>query len=445
MRNSMAESNLRIITDLKIFMQQICDDSTQRKKYAIGERAFCRQRILCFKTTVLLILNALKRSLSIEIYEFFDNLPQKNNCSKQAFSKQRRKLKPEFFQDWNSVLVDSFYRHNKGEYRRWKGLRIWTIDGSSVALPDTEILRNKYGQTTNQRGNGDPVARICVLYDVLNEIAIRGLLHPYTVAEETVVPDILEGQDTSDTLILFDRGYPSYWSMHQLIEKGPFFLMRAACNANNVVKSFLAGEQDDIIVEMRPPYSSLVKLNEMGVNISKEKTIRLRLVKFVLDSGQVEVLITNLYDAALYRVEDMKHPYNMRWGIETYYGYIKQELQLGQFSGLAPVCIEQDFAANLFLFNLQSLVEKQCITFVESIGKKRKHQYKINKNISWASLKHLVVKLFLAKEPILILDELQKLFCDYLEPVRPGRKYPREKKRTPNSKHYTLTNYKRAI
>lgn len=183
----------------------------------------------------------------------------------------------------------------------------------------------------------------------------------------------------------------------------------------------------------------------MGVNISKEKTIRLRLVKFVLDSGQVEVLITNLYDAALYRVEDMKHLYNMRWGIETYYGYIKQELQLGQFSGLAPVCIEQDFAANLFLFNLQSLVEKQCTTFVESIGKKRKHQYKINKNISWASLKHLVVKLFLAKEPILILDELQKLFCDYLEPVRPGRKYPREKKRTPNSKHYTLTNYKRAI
>jgi hypothetical protein len=55
------------------------------------------------------------------------------------------------------------------------------------------------------------------------------------------------------------------------------------------------------------------------------------------------------------------------------------------------------------------------------------------------------VKLFLTKNPTRILNELQKLFCSYLEPVRPGRKYPRIKKRTPNSKHYTLTNYKRAI
>jgi hypothetical protein len=441
----MAKTNLRIINDLKIFMDQICDDNFLKANYTYGERDFSRQRILCFKTTVLLILNALKRSLSIELHEFFENIPQKISCSKQAFSKQRRKLKPEFFHDWNTVLVDSFYRHYKKEYRRWKGLRVWAIDGSSVALPNTELIQKMYGQTTNQLGNGDSIARICVLYDVLNEIAIRGLLHTYTVAEETVVPDVLEGQDISDTIVLFDRGYPSYWLMHQLIEKGSFFLMRAACNANNAVKSFLAGAQDDIIVEMRPPYASRVKLKNMGVDISKEKIIKLRLVKLVLDSGQVEILITNLYDAKLYPIEDLKYLYNLRWGIETYYGYIKQELQLGQFSGLAPVCIEQDFAANLFLFNMQSLIEKQCATFVESIGEKRMHKYKVNKNVSWASLKHRVVKLFLTKNPIRILDELQKLFCNYLEPVRPGRKYPRIKRRTPNSKHYTLTNYKRAI
>lgn len=441
----MAKTNLRIINDLKVFMQQICDDDTLKSKYTYGKRDFIRQRILCFQTTVLLLMNALKRSLSIELHEFFENIPQKASCSKQAFSKQRRKLKPDFFHDWNTVLVESFYRHNKAKYRRWKELRIWAIDGSSVALPNTKLIKEKYGQTTNQLGTGDSVARICVLYDVLNEIAIRGMLHPYTVSEETVVPDILEGQDLSDTLVLFDRGYPSYWLMHQLIEQGSYFLMRAACNANNVVKAFLAGDQDDIIVEMHPPYSSLVKLKEMGVTISKEKTIKLRLVKFPLDSGQIEVLITNLYDATLYPMEDLKSLYNMRWGIETYYGYIKQELQLGQFSGLAPICIEQDFAANLFLFNMQSLIEKQCLTFVEGIGEKRRLKYKVNKNISWASLKHRVVKLFLTKNPTRILNELQELFCNYLEPIRPGRKYPRIKKRTPNSKHYTLTNYKRAI
>lgn len=442
----MAKSNLRIITDLKKFLQEVSEDNMQKSKYTYGKQDFSRQRILCFKTTVLLLLNALKRSLSIELHDFFENISQKVSCSKQAFSKQRRKLKPQFFHDWNTVLVDSFYRHFKEDCQRWKGFRIWAVDGSSVALPDTDLLQRKYGQTTNQRGVGDPMARICVLYDVLNQIAIRGLLHPYTVAEETVVPNILEGQDTSETVIIFDRGYPSYKLMCQLIENQTFFLMRAACNASNVVKSFLAGEQNDIIVEMRPPDSSAIKkLKDIGINISKDHTIRLRLVKFVLSSGQVEVLITNLYDVHLYSVKDLKHLYNMRWGIETYYGYIKQELQLGQFSGLAPVCIEQDFAANLLLFNMQSIIEKQCGAFVESVGKKRVYKYKVNKNISWASLKHRVVKLFLSKDPIRILNELQELFCSYLEPVRPGRKYPRIKKRTPNSKHYTLTNYKRAI
>ena len=138
MRNSMGKTNLRIINDLKIFMDQICDDNSLKANYTYGERDFSRQRILCFKTTVLLLLNALKRSLSIELHEFFENIPQKVSCSKQAFSKQRRKLKPEFFHDWNTVLVDSFYRHYKKEYRRWKGLRMLIV--RLAQIPCNQIL-----------------------------------------------------------------------------------------------------------------------------------------------------------------------------------------------------------------------------------------------------------------------------------------------------------------
>ena len=85
----------------------------------------------------------------------------------------------------------------------------------------------------------------------------------------------------------------------------------------------------------------------------------------------------------------------MRWGIETFYGYVKEELQLGQFSGIRDICIRQDFAANLFLFNLQSLIEKQCEPYIEQVCKTRIYKYKVNKNISWASMKYGVVKLFL--------------------------------------------------
>ena len=107
--------------------------------------------------------------------------------------------------------------------------------------------------------------------------------------------------------------------------------------------------------------------------------------------------------------------------------------------------IEQDFAANLFLFNLQSLIEKQTEPYLEAVSRKRKYRYKINKNSSWASLKNRVVNLFLKEDSRTVLIELEKLFGNYLEPIRQGRKYPQIKKRNPNVKYYTLTNYKRAL
>jgi hypothetical protein len=229
------------------------------------------------------------------------------------------------------------------------------------------------------------------------------------------------------------------------MQKGAKFVMRVSSNSNNAVKDFLASEATDLTIEWIPPYASLKKLRDMGYSVNTRTLVKIRLVKILLDTGETEVLVTNLYDTDNNTKEDLKEVYHLRWGIETYYGYMKEELQLGQFSGIRQICIEQDFAANLFLFNLQSLIEKQTEPYLEAICRKRKYRYKINKNSSWASLKNRVVNLFLHEDSRIILVELEKLFENYLEPIIPGRKYPRIKKRNPNVKYFTLTNYKRAI
>jgi hypothetical protein len=445
-KNSIANSNVGIINEMKKFLNSVAEDPHKRIEYVSSLRDFSRKRLLGFQVMVLLLINSLKRSLSVEIMCFFEHFSPNEICTKQAFSKGRRKLNPKFFHDWNQVLIDSYYRIYQSKFKQWKGMKLFAVDGSSVLLPDTEEMRSKFGISIGSTsGVGSPVARICVLYDVLNQIAVKGFLHPYTVSEEEVTLNLLENLDLAQSLLLFDRGYPSYWLIYKLMEKKTHFVMRAASNANNTVKTFLAGKETDLTLEFYPPYASLKKLRDMGVNISKQTPVKIRLVKVMLNTGEIEVLITNLYDATSYSVESLKEVYHLRWGIETYYGYIKDELQLGQFSGLNSICVEQDFAANLFLFNLQSIIEKQCEPTLKTIGKNRKYQYKVNKNVSWASLKYRVVKLFLVENTFEILFELQKLFCRYLEPIRPNRKYPRKKKRIPNSKHYTITNYKRAI
>lgn len=133
---------------------------------------------MTFNHLVVLIINTLKRSLSIEIQQFFEYLSSEASCTKQAFSKQRGKLKAAFFHDWNTVLVESFYQHYGTEARRWKGLRMVALDGSTVPLPIKEDLKEYFGCPSNGKGDTSyPVARISVLYDVLNQIALNGFIY----------------------------------------------------------------------------------------------------------------------------------------------------------------------------------------------------------------------------------------------------------------------------
>jgi len=445
MTTSMARSNLKIIIDLRKFLCNISCDVNQRIKYTSSQNAFSRNRVLCFSTLALFLISIIKRSLNVELMLFFENYSIQSLCTKQALSKQRRKLKSIFFHHWNQELIRSFYFHNKDSYARWKGFRLLAVDGSSVVLPRTHEIKQTYGYGVNKTTTEVPMARICIMYDVLNELAIKGLLHPYHTAERDAFFCVCQDEELKDSLLLFDRGYLSYLLLYRLFEKQTHFVIRAQSNANKAVIDFLASNQTDIICSIYPSYKSLKKMKSMGITISMETPMIVRLVKIKLKTGETEVLVTNLYENKLYPGRVLKEVYNLRWGIETYYGYIKEELQLAQFSGISPICIEQDFAANLFVFNLQSIIEKQCEPTLKAINRKRKYPQKVNKNISWASLKCRIVRLFFDKKPNYILAELEKLFCRYTVDRRKGREYQRLKKPTTSAKHYTLTNYKRAI
>lgn len=448
MNKSMALPNIAIIQDLKNFLEEISSDSTKRSEFVSSPKKFSRRRLLPFKVMVLLIMNTLKRSLNVEINHFFNCILNSDVCcTKQAFCKARGELKNLFFHRWNDLLVDSFYRHYGGKSRRWKHFKLWAVDGTCIALPDKENLGEIYGYSSNGKGFSAPTCRASIIYDVLNQMVIKGCLHPYSVSEQTACTTLFENIDLNDSLLLFDRGYPSFWLIYHLLTKNTHFVFRSSKVMNKQVEAFLKSKRVDTIAYFSPSYKSLKRLKQMKVKLEDVSLVKVRLVKVFLDSGEIEVLITNLYDKKRYPKGVFKGLYNLRWGVETAYGHVKEGIQLQQFSGLRQVCIEQDFIANLFFYNLQSIIEKQCDDFVKKVNKRRGSTYKINKNVSWGILKDKAVKLFREEGLMPLLNELEKKFCRYLEPVRPGRKCPRKRKRTrlPDSKHYTLTNYKRAF
>jgi hypothetical protein len=66
-----------------------------------------------------------------------------------------------------------------------------------------------------------------------------------------------------------------------------------------------------------------------------DERIHVRVIKFMLDSGEEEVLITNITDKRLGK-KAFKKLYFRRWPIETKYGVIKEKLQVENFSSKLP-------------------------------------------------------------------------------------------------------------
>jgi hypothetical protein len=95
----------------------------------------------------------------------------------------------------------------------------------------------------------------------------------------------------------------------------------------------LQSSKNSKIIDLKSSSNAIATLREHGYIITPETTIKVRMVKVILSSGEVEILLTNLDYQNLYTNEDLTFLYGLRWGIETSYGKQKNLLQMEQLVG----------------------------------------------------------------------------------------------------------------
>ena len=374
------------------------------------------------------MLNFLTRSLSIEIVNFLSFLKRKDiaqeTFSKSAFVQARKKIKPEVFKHLNQRIIEEFYKDNSGVLRQFDNLRILAMDGSRLTLPFTKELEEIYGQTKNQTNTYIVQAKACVLYDLLNEICINGVLSSIDTDERTQAKQLLEHCQAND-LIIYDRGYPSFELIYEHYQKNLHFLMRMPLDFSQVVKDFVASGKTSQIVEIKPGQ----KKSFENKPYTKSSTLKIRLLRITLNGGGIEVLATSLLDSKHYGNEVFKELYFKRWKIETYYDELKNKLKIEEFSGYSNQSILQDFYSTLFVSNIQTLIENEINEEIEkeSETKNIKYQYKINTTLSYGFMKDRILELFFTKNDMNdIINELKELFKKHLIPIIPNRKFERK-------------------
>ena len=442
----MREANLEIIKRLKEFLAQVKQDPALRNHFA-SQESFTKNRKLPLERMVYLIISLLKRSLSVELEDFFQSYCQDEQCaSKAALSKQRQKLDYSFFTLWNTLLVKSFYECYQHHVKRWKGFRLMAIDGSTAYLINKPELITHFGVQTNQ-STSIAMGQIMEIHDVLNDLTVCSAMYPIDMSEQQVAYQWIPYLEP-DTLTIYDRGYPSFSALYLHLEQEQplHFVMRCRNNFNKEVMAFMSSANTSQVVTFKATNTAIKELEKHGYKLTNASAIVVRLIKVKLSDGSIETLITSLLDENEYPESIFSDLYFKRWGIETNYSIRKNNLQMEVFSGYKVNTVLQDFYAGIFVGNLQNILSKPAQTAITKKTEGRKYRYKSNKNVALGVLKKYIVRIFMEQDPREIIIELESLFAKYIEPVRPERSFPREVKgKRTKGKYQTLTNYKRAI
>ncbi len=403
-------------------------------RHRIRPQDFTRRRYLDFATVMTGLLRKTIRSLQLHMNELFAKLlPEGPGVSAAAFCEARLKLKYTAFIELNQrAVLDVFYSGPQaGLVRRWRGHRLLGIDSSLIRLPNRAELGKEFGwvKCSNQSGGAGryPQARLSVLTDLLNRIALETQFVPWQRGERDLAQAHLATMAPQDVAIL-DRGFAAYELWARFVAQNRFFVCRCPAWSFSAVNALFARNQAGVseVVCLEP---SRAQARNAMRTAGLPETITVRLVSVRLKTGELEVLATNLVDQRLYPTEGFGELYHCRWGIETFYGLLKGRLDLENFSGLSSEAVRQDVFATVFLSNLETLLIAPAQEQLVQNSQDSKYRQQVNHAVSFHAIKSHLLELLLGSEPIeTVIPKLQAWFVRNPVSVRPDREVPRKRR-----------------
>jgi hypothetical protein len=279
-------------------------------------------------------------------------------------------------------------------------------------LPSDPKLRDIFG--TAGRNETAVTAQSSCLYDVLNGFIIDARIVPMSTDERSLtmqhIDHLASLPSFNKELILFDRGYPSFELLRYCEEKHVTCVMRLRSKFNLDIDRMHLGS-----------HSYTLKQGNAK--------IKLRVVKFILSTGEVETLITSLMDRRMGE-NAFRKLYYKRWPIETQYAHLKHKLEIENFSCRTEEGIYQDYYVTAFLFNIVAVAAAEAQPIIDELmeDKDNKYEYQVNINQAVGVFKDRLILALLEDNPWKRADRVTmiiKRLTKCRTPIRPDRSVPR--------------------
>lgn len=424
----------RFDTCLRNTLYRIIDDTAlHAADYSLNPgHDFTRNRKLPLASLIRSLIAMEGNSINKELYDIFNRGADDGQfVTKSAFVQQRGKLKHEALRN----VLHGFNRHTEiNDTNRHDGYKLYAIDGTDVNIAFNKNSDTYFqGKSNSVTGKGFNQFHVNALFDITNSTFHDAVIQPSPKENEIEAARQLVRnlEDKAPRIFIMDRGYCSL-DLIATIQENPQsdYIIRARSNFIREARNLPEAECDfDVsftittrqtnenketirkgLMKWLPGESTKGKDNKTVTWLHEDGyQMGFRIVKFQLDTGEWETLITSL-NKKHFPVEKLKELYHLRWDIETSFRELKYAIGLTNFHARKKESVKQEIYARLIAYNF-------CSRITNSIEVEPKEDGKWEYQINFTMAVHICVCFLKSNADTDIREQIRR----YVEPIRPGR------------------------
>jgi hypothetical protein len=323
---------------------------------------FSRDSRLPFSKLITFILSIVasgtNRGVEVKSGEFFRNAarsglwPDAKAIHRSTLTKARCKVPWTIFRDILNDSVQLAYEcFPQSPEFSWHGMSVYGEDGSKYKLPATDEIRREFDPKSGLQYSGKghyPMCLVSTVYDVFRRLPVARTVVPVDSSEREQAKHLLRFIPR-DSVIIYDRGFPSYELIrHHNIKFRGYYVFRCPSESTfSAVEAFIQSGKDEDVIFIDPTSNFLNKIP--AKDRKKLKAIKLRVIKMVNHDKTTSVLLTNLFDMEKFPRQEIIDLYFKRWEVENYYRDEKVVLDMEKFHGKTGNSIRQELFAAMIM------------------------------------------------------------------------------------------------
>jgi len=318
-----------------------------------GSASIRKRRFPAEMVVFLVIGMALMRNRSIEqVLDILDlKMPgDPRPVAKSAIVQARQRLGDQSLA-WLFSRSADVWAHRRAKEQHWRGLAVYGLDGTSMAVADSTLNRDYFGGPGSGRGvSGYPMVRLVTLMALRSHLLAAAAFGPLEFGELNLAGELWQ-HIPDDSLSVVDKGFFAANALIPLTLSGTNRHWLTRSKVNTVWR----------VVEHLGPGDDLVEMDVSSQAHDKcpglPKTWRARAIRYQRDGFPAESLLTSLLDSKAYPGKEIVRLYHERWELELAFDNVKTEIleRKEALRSQAPQGVSQELFGILLTYNLVRL------------------------------------------------------------------------------------------